>query len=71
MNNKSPELGIDHEVRIRVLEKIADDIHNTMKEMRSEFISEMKHQFYWSIGMNFTIILTILVPVTLHIAKLI
>lgn len=71
MNSKSPELFIDHEVRIRMLESIFSDVRNEMKEMRIEFRSELKSQFHWSVGMNFTIVLAILVPIILHLAKLI
>jgi hypothetical protein len=77
MSDKSPELSIDHEVRIRLLEKIATETKDTLKEfrsdlkdLRSEFRSELRSQFHWAIGMNFTIILTILIPVILHFAKL-
>jgi hypothetical protein len=61
--NKDDESYINHEVRIQVLEKIADDIHKTLSEIKNESRTHF-------IAVIFMIFTAIIIPVVLHAAKL-
>lgn len=54
---------IDHEVRIRVLQEIANDIRSTMKDIHTK----IDNQFLWLVGLIFV---SIIIPVVLHTLKL-
>ena len=67
MNN---ETIIDHEVRIRLLEKIAEGIDRRF----DKFEAKMDSQFHWILGIIMTLIVTIITlfgGIILHLAKLI
>ena len=61
------ETIIDHEVRVRVLEKIAANIDSRFDKLDLKLDSNFK----WTVGIFFTIFLSIIIPVILHVAKLI
>ncbi len=66
----SNEAQIDHEVRIRLLEKIAEGIDKRFDKLESK----MDSQFHWVLGTIFTLIITIITlfgGIILHMAKLI
>ena len=61
---------IDHEVRIRLLEKIAENIDNRFNKLESK----MDSQFMWVLGFIITLIITVITMfggVVLHLSKLI
>jgi hypothetical protein len=54
---------IDHEVRIRLLEKIAENIDKRFDKIESK----IEAHFYWVLG----IVITLFGGIVLHLAKLI
>ncbi len=68
--NNSEQNYIDHEVRIRLLEKIAEGIDKRFDKLELK----MDSQFHWVLGTIFTLIITIITlfgGIILHMAKLI
>jgi hypothetical protein len=68
--NAKDETHIDHEVRIRLLEKIAEAIDKRFDKLEAK----MDSQFHWVLGTIFTLIITIITlfgGIILHLAKLI
>ncbi len=64
------EQYIDHEVRVRLLEKIAEGIDRRFDKLESK----MDSQFHWVLGTLFTLIITIITlfgGIILYMAKLI
>lgn len=64
------ELPIDHEVRIRLLEKIAESISNRFDKIEEK----MDNQFHWTLGTIITMIIAVVTlfgGIILHLAKLI
>jgi hypothetical protein len=57
------EQSIDHEVRIRILEKIAENIDKKFERLESK----MDSQFHWILGT----VITLFGGIILHLAKLI
>lgn len=64
MINKDMEKFIEHEVRIRILEEVAKDIRDSIKNMNTKIDSH----FLWIIGLVFV---SIFIPVLLHSLKLV
>lgn len=63
------ETHINHEVRIRTLEKIAENIDKRFDKMDAK----MDSHFHWTLGIIITLIVTIVGffgAVTLHLSKL-
>lgn len=61
---------IDHEVRIRMLEKNTQEVTKSLKEISTEFREqftelrkEIKSQFHWTLGMAFGLIGIVILPV--------
>ncbi len=70
MTKEHIEIAIYHEVRIRLLEKIAEGIDKKF----DKFEQKMDTQFHWVLGSMVTLILTIITMfggVILHLAKII
>lgn len=73
----SQEQIIDHEVRIRLLEKAITDIANNFTKVDGKFDkleAKMDSQFHWVLGTIFTLIITVITlfgGIILHLAKLI
>lgn len=61
---KNPEFYIDHETRIRIQEDITKDIRSTLNRLDDR----MDNQFKWIVGILIT---TVLLPISLHMFKLI
>jgi len=61
--NNSDQLYINHEVRLQMLEEIAKETKETLKEVKQEIHSNFK----WIIAI---ILGSVLLPVILHGAKL-
>jgi hypothetical protein len=64
----------DHEIRLRVLERIAEGIDHRLDKLESKMDSQFKFlhttmttQFYWMLG----IMITLFGGIILHMAKLI
>lgn len=67
------EVYTDHEVRIRVLEKVAEDIKGIYAEIK-DLRNDVDTKFMWVLGTLFLMILTIITMfggVILHLAKVI
>lgn len=67
------EVYTDHEVRIRVLEKVAEDIKGIYAEIK-DLRHDVDTKFMWVLGTLFLMILTIITMfggVILHLAKVI
>lgn len=52
--------NIDHEVRIRLLEEIAKDTKDALKEMRKTLEEKIDSHFKWTLGSMFLLIITVL-----------
>jgi len=69
------ETYIDHEVRIRVLQELCSDNKTILKQMSdkmdNQFIwieNKMNEQFKWIVGL---LIVALLMPVSLHLMRLV
>ena len=77
MTTKIEETTMDHEVRIRLLEKIAESIDKRFEQIDQKFNkldAKMDSQFHWGLGSIFTMIFTTITlfgGIILHLAKLI
>ena len=62
---------IDHEVRIRLLEKIAETINHRFDQIESKIDSHFKWTVATMIGLFATVVLPFFGGILLHMAKLI
>lgn len=54
------ETHIDHEVRIRILENIASETKETLKEMRKHLEDKIDSHFKWTLGTMLLLIITVI-----------
>jgi uncharacterized membrane protein YjjP (DUF1212 family) len=69
--SKEPEIYIQHEVRIRVLEKIAEDTKEILRHMDTKMDSQFKWIIASIVGLFCGTFMPLFGGIILHMAKLI